>query len=148
MNYVAIATPEEEGRYLVRFPDLPDCITEGLSLDHAREMAADLLPLWLESCLENGRVPALPGTHRAPRGSESFAVPVPPALAFAVSLRATRLAAGYTQSELAARAGMSQQALAKLEKPTANPSISTIARLAHALGALAEARIVGGSRAA
>lgn len=40
---------------------------------------------------------------------------------------------GLTQAEVAGRAGISQPAYAKLEKPDANPRTSTLRRLAKAL---------------
>lgn len=49
MNYVypAIFTPAEEGGYLVDFPDLPGCYTDGDTLPEALENARDVLPLML-----------------------------------------------------------------------------------------------------
>ena len=41
---------------------------------------------------------------------------------------------GLTQAEVAKRAGMSQPAYAKLEKPDANPRIATLRKIAKALG--------------
>ena len=45
-----------------------------------------------------------------------------------------RRQAGLTQSELAARAGTSQPAVAKLEQGETNPTLSTLARCAEAAG--------------
>jgi transcriptional regulator with XRE-family HTH domain len=52
----------------------------------------------------------------------------------AALLRATRARAGITQAELAQRLGMSQAAIARLERPGANPTVATLARLLHAAG--------------
>jgi transcriptional regulator with XRE-family HTH domain len=49
-------------------------------------------------------------------------------------VRATRLQAGLTQAELGRRLGMSQAAVARLERPMANPTIATLDRLLHATG--------------
>jgi transcriptional regulator with XRE-family HTH domain len=48
-------------------------------------------------------------------------------------LRQARGEAGLTQAQLARRLGVSQAAVAKLERPHANPTIAT---LEHALGAV------------
>lgn len=48
-------------------------------------------------------------------------------------LKAWREHLGLTQAEVARRAGMSQPAYAKLEKPGANPRTSTLRKLARAL---------------
>ena len=49
-------------------------------------------------------------------------------------LKAWREYLGMTQTEVAKRAGMSQPAYAKLEKPDANPRTATLRKLAKALG--------------
>jgi len=54
--------------------------------------------------------------------------------AFAQRLRALREAAGLTQTELAERAGLHRQAIAKLELSEREPAWSTVVSLADALG--------------
>lgn len=49
-------------------------------------------------------------------------------------LKAWREHLGLTQAEVARRAGMSQPAYAKLEKPDANPRTATLRKIARALG--------------
>ena len=48
-------------------------------------------------------------------------------------LKAWREHLGLTQAEVAKRAGMSQPAYAKLEKPDANPRTATLRKIARAL---------------
>lgn len=50
-------------------------------------------------------------------------------------LRQTRLSAGLTQAELAARAGITQSVVSRAEAPGANPRVSTLHRLLRAAGA-------------
>jgi transcriptional regulator with XRE-family HTH domain len=52
----------------------------------------------------------------------------------ATLIRATRARAGITQAELGRRLGMSQAAVARLERPGANPTVATLDRLLHATG--------------
>lgn len=52
--YTALFEPAEEGGYLVRFPALPGLVTEGETLEEAREMAADALRCFIEGHLEDG----------------------------------------------------------------------------------------------
>ncbi len=54
-------------------------------------------------------------------------------LAFALELRAARLHAGMTRGQLARRAGMTRQGVAKIEK-NGNATLWTIVILANALG--------------
>ena len=46
-TYIAWFEKAEEGGYLVQFPDLPGCLSEGDSWEEAFEMAVDALALWL-----------------------------------------------------------------------------------------------------
>jgi transcriptional regulator with XRE-family HTH domain len=53
---------------------------------------------------------------------------------FAVRLRRAREGSGLTQAELAARAGTTQSAVARLERRGANPTLDTADRLLRATG--------------
>lgn len=54
-------------------------------------------------------------------------------VAFAVS--SARAGAGMTQTELSALTGIDQSDISKIERGVANPSVSTLSRIADALGA-------------
>src|SRR5216684_1776924 len=54
--------------------------------------------------------------------------------AFQHQLVAARLAAGLTQSELAARIGTTQSAIARLESGTITPTVDTLKNLADVVG--------------
>jgi len=57
----------EEGGYLVRFPAIPGLVTEGETLDEAREMAKDALRCFIEGHLEDGLpIPASDVDRSAP----------------------------------------------------------------------------------
>lgn len=55
-NYTfnVIITPNDPDGYLVTCPALPGLITQGDTLEEAREMAADALACHLESLIEDG----------------------------------------------------------------------------------------------
>ena len=53
--FPAIFTPAEEGGYLVNFPDVPACYTEGDTVAEALEMANDVLCLRLYDIEESGK---------------------------------------------------------------------------------------------
>lgn len=59
--YPAVFTPAEEGGYLVNFPDLPGCFTDGDTVAEAIEMANDVLCLWL-LMFEKNETPIPPAT--------------------------------------------------------------------------------------
>lgn len=54
-------------------------------------------------------------------------------------VRKTRAAAGLTQAQLAARAGMPQSSVARLEMPGSNPTVQTLERVLAAADARLEA---------
>ncbi len=54
--YPAVFKPFSDGSggYVVEFPDLPGCVTEGRNLQEAMEMAADAASGWILGELEDG----------------------------------------------------------------------------------------------
>lgn len=130
MFYHAIIT--REGRHwLADFPDCPGCQTFATSEHKLRAMAKDALEGWLEAHLVHGEVPPGPRTHR---GANLLRVGIDPALAIRVQLRRARHAANLTQADLARRAGVTQQMIAKLERPGVNANLDTLKKVAAALG--------------
>ena len=137
MFYDAIIT--REGRqWLAECPACPGCQTFASGKRAIEAAARDALHGWLEAHLVGGSVPPAPTSHRS--GGNVLHVEVDPLLAVRVLLRQARDAAGLTQAELARRAGVTQQMIAKLERPGANASMATLKRVACALGLSLEVR--------
>ena len=61
-------------------------------------------------------------------------VHVPAPLASALSIRWARRDLGLSQRELAERMHVTQQAVARLEQPDANPELATVEKARKALG--------------
>jgi len=113
----------------------PGCQTFADSPDDVAAVARDALEGWLEAHLVGGQAPPRPTAHaRAPRGGKRITVHIDVGLAAAVFLRWARQDAGLSQSQLAERAGVSQQQIAKLENPDENPTLGTLRKVAGALG--------------
>jgi len=53
-RYTVLFEPAEEGGYVVTCPALPGLVTEGDTLDEAREMARDAIRGYLESLHKDG----------------------------------------------------------------------------------------------
>ncbi|MDQ1638211.1 MAG: antitoxin HicB [Pyrinomonadaceae bacterium] len=53
-TFNVIITPNDPDGYLVTCPALPGLVTQGDTLEEAREMAADALACHLESMIEDG----------------------------------------------------------------------------------------------
>lgn len=134
MQYQAFVT-REGGQFLIEFPDCPGCQTFAENGDEVVSVAREALEGWLEANLVERRVPSPPKSHKAASGkAKLLSVLVPPKLALALQVRWIRHARGLSQRDLAELVGVSQQAIAKLEDPDANPTIETIERTAKALG--------------
>lgn len=132
MRYAAIVTKEGNAT-LAEFPDCPGCQTcadEGESIE---AQALDALTGWLEATMDREAPPRPRATARAPRGGRVLWVEVPAQLAAKVELRWARQAAGLTQAQLAKLAGVSQQQIAKIERPDSNPTLATLEKVAKAL---------------
>ena len=53
-RYTVLFEPAEEGGYVVTCPSLPGLVTEGDTLEEARDMAADAIRGYLESLAKDG----------------------------------------------------------------------------------------------
>jgi predicted RNase H-like HicB family nuclease len=59
LNYTVVITPNDPDGYLVTCPALPGLVTEGDTLEEAREMARDAISGYLESLtLDNEPIPS------------------------------------------------------------------------------------------
>lgn len=126
--YYRAKLDREGDRWLVEFEDCPGCQTFGGSREHALVRAQEALEGWLESMLDLRRVP--------PRPLAQAGVPVyvNGKLSIALQLRLAREEQGFSQSDVAERAGVSQQQIARLESVDNNPTLATVIAAAHALG--------------
>jgi antitoxin HicB len=64
-SYTLLFEPAEEGGYVVTCPALPGLVTEGDTLEEAREMAKDAIRAYLESLRQDG-LPVPPDIAREP----------------------------------------------------------------------------------
>lgn len=133
-----IANIAHEGNaILAEFPDCRGCQTFVLKGDgqSIEEKASEALHGWIETALSAGDVVPKPSERvRTPKGATALSVDVSPTLAIKIALRLERQRANLTQAEVAERAGITQQAVARIESPDSCPSIKTLERVARALG--------------
>lgn len=118
----------EDKTYLVEFPDLPGCLTEGETLEDAKHNAKEALTGYLASIFErNMRIPEPSGI----KGKGIYHIEPEPEAAVPVILRKLRETRKLTQGDIAKLLGISYQAYQRLEKPgKSNPTIKTLERLA------------------
>lgn len=123
---------QEGGSFLVRgLPPLDNVMTYGETEDQALAAAQEALSGVLEVMLEDGEVIPDPPVVT---GGDVHLVEPSPQIAVPILLRKLRESAGLTQEELAARLRVSYQAVQKLERPGANPTVTTLHRVTKALG--------------
>ena len=128
IRYPATIEAQKDGRFLVRFVDLPDTFTEGQTKEEAIFNAGEVLSGMLAWRLDQAKdVPA-----PSPKVKGAYYV-APDAKTQAAML--LRLARGERSlSELARALETSWPAAKRLEDPTHWPSLKTLDRAAAALG--------------
>ena len=131
MIYYAKITSQKDKTFLVEFPELPGCFTEGKSLVDAKTNAKEALDGWLSANFDFNLFPNLPKNHKS---KNYYPIKVDLRLEFPLILRHRRKQKGLSQSQIAHKIGVSQQAYAKLEDPkNANPSLTTIQKISKIL---------------
>jgi DNA-binding XRE family transcriptional regulator/predicted RNase H-like HicB family nuclease len=148
MEYLGLVT--HEGRQtLIEFPDAPGCQTFADRGEDLAALARDALEGWLEAELAHGGVPPRPTAVSAlPAGVMVLPVDIAPALAVRLQLRWARQDRELSQGQLARLVGVSRQAIAQWESSDANLRLSTLERVAAALGLRLEVALVGAPEAA
>jgi antitoxin HicB len=114
--------------YLVEFPDLPGCLTEGGTLEQARANAREALSGYLASIFErNFKIPKA----SSPRGKGVYMIEPELEIAVPIFLRRMREINRLTQEDVARELGISYQTYQRLENPSkSNPTIKTLDKLA------------------
>lgn len=108
--YPAKLTPDEDGRLLVSFPDLPEALTDGPDRSEALAEAVDCLATALMAYVDAGEAP--PPPSRVGRGQQLVSLPM--LVAAKIALHAALREADISQSELARRLGQSENAVRRL----------------------------------
>lgn len=129
-----IQLKEDDGKYyLVQFPDLEGCITEGDTIEEAKNNAKDALTGYLESIdLRSIKIP----TPSKMKGKEIFYIEPEKNVEFAIILKLLRQKKGLSQKAIAKQLEISFQAYQKYENPVkANPTLKKIIKLEKIFGA-------------
>ena len=131
-GYYARVTRQRSKGYLVEFPDLPGCLTEGATLTDALRNAREALSGWLFVAIKHGDdVPA----SRVRPGRTFHRIMPELDVRIALAILSARKRRGLTQQQAADALGISQQAYRRLEIPgKSNPTLKTLARLSAVLG--------------
>lgn len=128
-QYPVQITPDGDG-YLVKFPDIPEAITYGESIEHAKEMANDALLTALEFYFEDLR--EVPAPSASAPDQES--VELPASIAVKVQLLNEMVRQRVKQVELARRMRVSPTQVNRLVNVRQSTKIDTISQAFKALG--------------
>jgi antitoxin HicB len=120
---------KEDKSYLVEFPDLEGCLTEGTTLEEALKNAKEALSGYLASIFERGYV--IPKPMKS-KGKNIYLIEPDPEVATPIMLRKIRDEKKLNQTEAAKKLGISYQAYQRLENPAkCNPTIKTLEKVAR-----------------
>ena len=129
-TYPAIITPEPDNTgFNVSFPDVPEALTSGTTMEQALENAADALAEALAAYTHMDR--DIPAPSHAP---DAVHIPLPPLDAAKLALNAAIRAQGITNLELARRLDTQEGAIRRLRDPRHSSKITAINAAMRALG--------------
>lgn len=134
-RYSCTITCDEDGFYLVKFPDLPGAATDAKTREEALAEAEDCLTEAVAGYLvRRERVP-----EPAYTDGDAF-VALDPLLAAKAALNNAMLDAGLSRTELAARLGVDEKIVRRLLDPKHQSHIRAVLHAAALLGLKAEVR--------
>lgn len=135
-NYPVDVERDEDGRYVVAFPDFGWGATDGATRDEALAEARDLLRELIAATMREGA--GLPGPSRASGQQTVVVSPVPIALKAALygAFRET----GMSQRGLAKDLGVAESEVRRILNPDHATQAGTIDRVLHRFGKAIEGR--------
>ena len=138
MRYPANFKVAEEGGFVVTFPDIPEAITQGESVEDALVHASDALASALDFYIEDGN--PVPTPSKPKRGQ--YMVELPASYTAKILLLQEMAAQKVRPAELARRLKVTPQEVTRLIDPRHKTRIDGIAGALKALGKTLEIRAV------
>ena len=129
-RFPARLEPDEEGRLVVHFPDLPEALTDGADEAEALTEASDCLSEALAGRINRGE--DIPPPSRLRRGQHWIAPD--PTMALKAALYSALRARKMTISDLARRLGIDDRKAARLIDPRAASRLTSLEAALSALG--------------
>ena len=143
-SYPARLERDEDGRYVVRFPDLPEALTDGVDEKEALVEAADCLSEALASRIVDGE--QIPSPSSLDRGQ--YLISPDPIISLKAALHTALEARGMTIADLADRLGMKDwHQAARLIDPKRASKLRRLAAALDALGCKVEIVVVSQDQA-
>ena len=136
--YPALIERDGDHGFVVTFPDIPEAVTSGASLEEARESAADALITAMDFYFEDKRL--VPAPSRVRRGFTPVVLPA--SVAAKVLLLNEMVAQGKRPGELAQKMAIRPQEVTRLLDLHHPTKIDAVAEALGALGRKLELRLV------
>jgi antitoxin HicB len=130
MRYPAHLEPQEEGGYVVTFPDIPEAITQGEDVEEALMYAAEALESALDFYFDDRR--RIPAPSKPKRGQHM--VDLPASVSAKVLLLNEMLRQKVRPAELARRLGTTPQEVNRLTNLRHATKIDRVDAAMRALG--------------
>jgi len=127
--YAAKITKDEEGYFLVTFPDLDEAITDGETMEEALFNAQEVLTLTIESRMDEGM--DIPEPHRI-KGKDIYYVA--PAARVQAALLVHKARGERSLADLARALDTSWPSAQRLENPHHSPTLKILDKAAATLG--------------
>jgi antitoxin HicB len=135
---VKLTADKESGGFVVTFPDIPEAITQGETVEEVLKMARDALETALDFYFDDGR--PVPSPSRAKRGQRLVSLPV--SIEAKVLLLNEMIRQRVRPAELARRLRTTPQVVNRLVNLRYASKIDRIAGAMAALGKSLEVRAV------
>jgi antitoxin HicB len=133
--YPAVVRRDRGGRYLVTFPDMPRCATDGATLAEALEEAVDALEEAVAHRIAEGLYIPAPSERK----KRQRLLPLSAQMAAKAALYLAVRAAGISKSELARQLGVGEAEVRRMLEPRHN---TRLRRLEEALALLGQRLVV------
>lgn len=130
MLYPAKFELQDDGCYVISFRDIPEALTQGFSLDEAKEQALDSLIISLDFYFEDNR--GIPLPSEAQEGE--YLIELPISVWSKVLLLNAMLEQHVSQSELAKRLHKTRQEMQRIIDLNHNTKIDTVVEALKQLG--------------
>jgi antitoxin HicB len=126
-KYPANFTPADEGGFVITFPDIPEVVTQGETVEQCVEEASDAIEEAIVGRINTGDTIPIP----SPVVAGQYAIPVPAQSALKAALYEEMLAQGRNKVQMAAHLGIDEKEMRRLLDPH-HPS--KLPRIAEILG--------------
>lgn len=130
MLYPAKFDLQDDGCYVVSFRDIPEALTQGYSLDEAKEQALDALITAMDFYFEDNRAVPIPSESL----DGEYVIELPISIWSKVLLLNAMLEQHVSQADLAKRLGKNRQEMQRIIDLNHNTKIDTIVDALKQLG--------------